>query len=189
MEATYHCKNKRFVGDRINLHKLFGYICFDALPASSKIKYHGLYSSKERQEMSSLEDDVKAWSTFTIQQTLIKPFVGSPVRHFSDVVAKSDVVHIDISNSADFFGLAAPDYFIMFKNAKAYIIIMEIHSCEIHNIFNNFLETVKWFEFYGYEIYHKEATFADNLVAADSGIADDDNPICHFQVSWIRMKK
>jgi hypothetical protein len=55
-------------------------------------------------------------------------------------------------------------------------------------IYGKFIEELKWYEFYGYEIYHKEVTFADNYVKAEKGLADDANPICHLQVSWIRLR-
>jgi hypothetical protein len=39
------------------------------------------------------------------------------------------------------------------------------------------------FQYYGYEIYHKEVTFIENL---KQEVAGDDSSTCHLAVSWIK---
>lgn len=197
-EATYHCRNKVLVGDRSDLHKYFMFLCVDTLSQGSR--FTGLYESEEAINGSSVEKALTSNHLFEDITTTISVPSSSPSKRLgllADVLNKFDVVKVDLSNMLTALALSHVESQMLFAESKAKVIHVEFHVCDHTDYFDlrdRFMNLIELFQYYGYEIYHKEVTFIENLRLEEAGVKSGPSDYltdaaCHVAISWLKRTR
>ncbi|KAJ3409107.1 hypothetical protein HDV05_004582 [Chytridiales sp. JEL 0842] len=185
LEATYHCIDKVFVGDRSKREALFFYLCRDNLPtkALESLSYLGIYSSEggDPERRSSVEESLEQLypsssrvvverfpsldsilSTTTPSNTTWADLIPIISRH-----GQVDVLKIDLLNNGGMFlpDTSAFTFFLKSMHERQVSVIQLETHLESFDARDDKVKLVQGIlrgvERGGYEIYHKEVTYVD----------------------------
>jgi hypothetical protein len=193
LEATYHCIDKVFVGDRYNDKALFFYLCRDKLPqkAIKWLSYLGIYSSFVKPKIrSSVESSLK--TLYPSYQIVVDSFDNSndatttwaSLLPVVETHGHVDVLKLDLLNNGHLF--AEPQDLTWFLKKMlergVNIIQVETHLESLNDRSDKvevFKNIVKAIEAGGFEIYHKEVTYVDG---------EEGEPVSHGYISLIPLE-
>lgn len=199
LEATIHCVNKHFIGDRRDLSRDFMYLCFDFQTSdsssSSSLVYTSVTASTDAPSTrSSVERALnkRVDPKFVVNQHLS---TGKDRDGYLADVARalktSDIVRIDFATEASTHALVqtptAREFDAMLGDSIAKIVVVELHLClNAGGLLEkrqkkDVIQWQKLWRIYGYEIYHKELMFAENHRNPKLG------QFCNSQISFMRL--
>jgi predicted membrane-bound spermidine synthase len=136
---------------------------------------------------SSVEVAIKSHSWIVNVTTMLPPIPSERFHWIADALENFDIVKIDLPDMLSILRLSHVESQLLFAYSIAKIIHIEFHVCD-HTSYldlrDAFISIMELFQYYGYEIYHKEVTFVENLIQEKAG---ENSTVCHVGISWIKM--
>jgi hypothetical protein len=175
------------MGDRSDFQKSFMFLCVDTLSSTST--FIGIYESTDAIQGSSVEEVLKSHPLMKDVTTTLCPStlsVSDRLNRIGDVLQKFDVVKMDLPDMLSVVSsLNHVDSLVLLSESKAKVIHIEFHVCEYEymDLRDRFMNVIELFQYYGYEIYHKEVTFTESLRQEEAGVGSH---VCHVAISWIK---